>query len=61
MVRKMTDDGKGYCHEPPYTDEEEMDLYRRFGDAKSLSVLRAPTPQPPQKSRKDAQTNPRRT
>ena len=30
MVRKMTDNGGEY-HEPPYTEEEEAEFYRRFG------------------------------
>jgi hypothetical protein len=24
MVRKMTDEGKGFYHEPPYTEKEEV-------------------------------------
>jgi hypothetical protein len=30
MVRKLTKDGFAY-HEPPYTQEEEDELYRRMG------------------------------
>ena len=30
MVRYRTEDGKGWYHEPPYTEAEEMELYRRM-------------------------------
>jgi hypothetical protein len=40
----MTEKG-GYFHEPPSTWEEEMDLYRRMGGAKSLTIVhRSPAP-----------------
>lgn len=43
---------KGYTksgvaiHGPPYTWAEEMDFYRRVGDAKSLTVARGPIQEP---------------
>jgi hypothetical protein len=40
MVRKLCDDGVSYYHEPPYTEEEEMDLYRRTGSV--VSILHCP-------------------
>jgi hypothetical protein len=51
MVRKMTDNGGRY-HEPPYTEEEVADLYRRTGNV--VSVLRCPKSEvaPSQKSPK---------
>ena len=33
MVRKVADNGTFY-HEPPYTDEEEMELYRQMAGIK---------------------------
>jgi len=45
MVRKMTEDGKGYYHEPPYTEAEEDEFYRRVGGATSLTIAhRSPGP-----------------
>ena len=50
MVRKRAENGT-YYHEPPYTEEEEFDLYRRFGGAKSLSIAQPPASmRHPQKS-----------
>jgi hypothetical protein len=52
MVRKRTDDGRGWYHEPPYTEEEELDFYRRVGGAKKLTILRgspSPSRQSPQR------------
>ena len=38
----------GIYHEPPYTRAEEADLYRRSGDATSLTRLSSSRkPQPP--------------
>jgi hypothetical protein len=31
MVKRYSDDGKSFWHEPPYTPEEEVDLYSRWG------------------------------
>ena len=31
MVKRISDDGKSSWHEPPFTKEEEEDLYRRWG------------------------------
>lgn len=28
MVRKLCDDGVNYYHEPPYTEAEEMTIYK---------------------------------
>ena len=52
MVRKQAENGTFY-HEPPYTAEEEADLYRRMGSG-YVTVVRpkdnqAPKPQPKQK------------
>ena len=53
MVRKRTDDGKGWYHEPPYTEEEEDELYRRMDAGPFARIIRQPRPsvppQPPQK------------
>jgi len=43
MVRLPTDDGKGFYHEPPYTEEEEADFYRRVGGG-PVAILRGPKP-----------------
>ena len=40
MVRRTGDDG-GVWHEPPYTWEEEQDMYRRMGGG-PVTILRAP-------------------
>jgi hypothetical protein len=48
MVRKRAENG-GYYHEPPYTEEEEFEFYRRVaGGNRPLTILRAPagTPSP---------------
>ena len=55
MVRKMTDDGKGFYHEPPYTEAEEDMIYRGMAIDGPVTILRAPrpasgSPPPPQKS-----------
>jgi hypothetical protein len=57
MVFRRSEGGGGW-HEPPYTEEEEMEFCRRTGGAKSLTIYRnqrpgsagkpAPTKQPPQ-------------
>jgi hypothetical protein len=39
MVRKMAENGS-YYHEPPYTEEEELEIYRRM-NAGPFKVLRA--------------------
>jgi hypothetical protein len=60
MVKRMCDDGIHFWHEPPYTEEEEMALYKMIDGP--ITMLRAPsnpqnpsrpaqpqkTPQPPQ-------------
>jgi hypothetical protein len=48
MVRKMAENGSFY-HEPPYTEEEELEIYRRM-NAGPFKVLRA-----------DPKTNPKKT
>jgi hypothetical protein len=40
MVRKISDKG-GVYHEPPYTEEEEADFYRRVGGG-LVGILHAP-------------------
>lgn len=52
MVRKISDKG-GVYHEPPYTEEEELELYRRMDAGPFARIIPAPasTPQPrPQKA-----------
>lgn len=44
MVRRMTDKG-GFYHEPPYTEEEELRLYRCTGP---FTVVHPAPPVPPQ-------------
>jgi len=46
MVRKLCDDGVSYYHEPPYTEEEEMEFYRRVGGG-PVSILHAPKHEAP--------------
>jgi hypothetical protein len=43
MVFRGDEKGGGW-HEPPYTWEEEMELYRRMGGAKSLTIYRSQRP-----------------
>jgi len=57
MVRKLTDDGKGYYHEPPYTEEEEMDIYRRL-DAGPVRILHGPPLARLERSRPAAEPQP---
>jgi hypothetical protein len=51
MVRKVSDNG-GIYHEPPYTEAEEEDFYRRTGSIVGVlkSDRRSPPAEPPQKS-----------
>jgi hypothetical protein len=51
MVRKRTDNG-GWYEEPPYTEEEEMDFYRRVGGG-PVSILHAPKQPKPKDDEKD--------
>ena len=44
IVMLVTVDGVSW-HEPPYTEEEEDELYRRV-NAGPLRILHAPKPQP---------------
>jgi hypothetical protein len=44
MVYRRNDDDTGGWHEPPYTEEEEMEFYRRTGGAKSLTIYRSQRP-----------------
>lgn len=46
MVKKQADNGTFY-HEPPFTPEEERELYRRMGPP--ITVVRQ-NPEPKQKS-----------
>ena len=47
MVRKRTDDGKGWYHEPPYTEAEEDELYRRMDAGPFARIIQpSSTPQP---------------
>jgi hypothetical protein len=61
MVFRWNDAGTSGWHEPPYTEEEEMEFYRRTGGAKELTIYRsarpgaagkqAPAKQPPQEEK----------
>ena len=57
MVRRRAENGT-YYHEPPYTEEEELALYRMMG-AGPFTILRqsppAASPEPPHKSPRPAQ------
>ncbi len=52
MVRKISDQG-GVYHEPPYTEEEELELYRQMGGVRAFTrrapaaANPAPSPQDP--------------
>ena len=43
MVRKPTDTG-GWYHEPPYTWEEEMAIYKGMDIDGPVTILRGPRP-----------------
>ena len=55
MVRKMCDDGIHFYHEPPYTFEEEMAIYKGMDIDGPVTILHGPRPAaskpatPPQK------------
>ena len=42
MVRKLCDDGVHYYHEPPYTEAEEDELYRRMDAGPFARIVHAP-------------------
>ena len=44
MVFRWNDAGTSGWHEPPYTEEEEMEFYRRTGGAKELTIYRSARP-----------------
>jgi hypothetical protein len=44
MVYRLNDAGTGGWYEPPYTEEEEMEFYRRTGGAKELTIYRSARP-----------------
>jgi hypothetical protein len=44
MVRVRADNGL-YFHEPPYTEEEEAEFYRRTGNG-PVAILRPAPPKP---------------
>jgi hypothetical protein len=44
MVRKMCDDGIHYYHEPPYTWEEEMAIYKGMDINGPVTILHGPRP-----------------
>jgi hypothetical protein len=52
VTRYRTEDGKGWYHEPPYTEAEEMEFYRRQGNIVGVlkSGQQTHQPTPPQKS-----------
>jgi hypothetical protein len=39
MVRHRTEDGTGWYHEPPYTWEEEQEIYRRMDYSGPIKIL----------------------
>lgn len=45
MVRRKDDMG-GYYHEPPYTPEEEMEIYRRMSGIGKFSRISRGRPRP---------------
>lgn len=48
MVRKLCDDGIHYYHEPPYTEEEEMAMYKAFaGGPEGFTILHGRRPAAP--------------
>ncbi len=47
MVRKLCDDGVSYYNEPPYTEEEEMAIYKGMDIDGPVTILRAPKPPKP--------------
>jgi hypothetical protein len=53
MVRKRAENSS-YYHEPPYTEEEELDFYRRIANGPFTILHGTPRPPaekpPPQKS-----------
>jgi hypothetical protein len=55
MVRKMAENGTFY-HEPPYTEEEDLDFYRRIC-AGPVRILHGP---PPARNDVQPQRTPRR-
>jgi hypothetical protein len=44
MVRKLCDDGIHYYHEPPYTWEEEMAIYKGMDINGPVTILHGPRP-----------------
>ena len=59
MVRKVAEDG-GVWHEPPYTEEEEEEFYRRFGQGviQVMHGSRTIVPQPPRLPTNDPLNDP---
>jgi hypothetical protein len=51
MVRKRAENGSFY-HEPPYTEEEELDLYRRMASGPKIARQSRPPSAPEQISSK---------
>ena len=49
MVRRVDDKG-GFYHEPPYTDEEELMLYRATGPFTVMHPTPPVAEKPPQKA-----------
>jgi hypothetical protein len=48
MVRKLCDDGISYYNEPPYTEAEEMAIYKGMDINGPVTILRAQRPSVPQ-------------
>jgi hypothetical protein len=62
MVRKLCDDGIHYYHEPPYTWEEEMAIYKGMDINGPVTILhglrpasKAPSRQPGSRPKPEAQ------
>lgn len=59
MVRKVADNGSAW-HEAPYTEAEEEEFYRRFGQGvvQVAHGSRTIVPQPPRPPKNDPQNDP---
>ncbi len=55
MVRKLCDDGVHYYHEPPYTEAEEDELYRRMDAGPFARIVHAAKQPKPKGDEKDTE------
>jgi hypothetical protein len=44
MVRRITDDGLGAWHEPPYTEEEALEIYAGVSAKGGVTMLHGSSP-----------------